>query len=136
MTLIPDYRCKKGFSLLLQKCTDIDECSQNIDWCGAMKCENTIGGYSCDCPKGSEAVEVFNFEYQAIETECRDIDECQNRNTCPESSVCQNNEGSFSCLCKVGYEGEQCSDTDECTTEEANCGDKSECFNTLVKGTR
>ena len=126
-----DYRCKSGFSLLFQKCTDIDECGQTIDWCGDLSCINTIGSYSCQCRSGFETTEVFNFEYQRIETECRDIDECTKRNACPRNAVCRNTEGSYSCLCNDGYSGDFCSDIDECSAGTASCDGKSECLNTV-----
>ena len=125
-----DYRCEPGFSLLFQKCKDIDECGQTIDWCGSLDCVNTVGSHFCQCRRGYEEIEVFNYEYQAVETACRDIDECQTRNTCPGMAECSNTEGTYTCQCKAGYEGDSCSDFDECSNGTATCGEKSHCLNT------
>ena len=104
-TFNQDYECGKGFFFRLQKCTDINECDQNIDWCGEKVCENSIGGFSCHCPTGLEVYDTFNVKYQAIETKCRDVDECRRANSCPVNSVCRNTEGSYKCLCNDGFEG-------------------------------
>ena len=93
----------------LQKCEDIDECSQDIDWCGHMECKNTVGGHSCECPSGFEAVKVFNIEYQSIVTECHDIDECDDKSLCPENSACRNVKGNYTCECNSGFEGTEVS---------------------------
>ena len=77
-----------------------------------------------------ETIKVFNVEYQRVETKCSDIDECRKRNICPQKAVCNNTEGTYSCLCKEGYEGDLCSDIDECSSEIASCGEKAQCLNT------
>ena len=100
-----DERCGKGYFLWLQKCTDIDECDQKINWCGNLACENSVGGFSCHCPEGSESYESFNVDYQKIETKCRDIDECLSNNTCPKTARCQNKVGGYNCLCNKGFQG-------------------------------
>ena len=96
---------------------------------------NTIGSYSCQCGTGLEKFKDFNLEYQKVETKCRDIDECQGvneyqgMNICPRNSVCQNTEATYSCLCLPGYDGEKCSDVDECSSGIAKCNETTQCFN-------
>ena len=130
LTFLKDYRCESGFAPLFQECKDIDECGQTINWCGHLNCINTIGSYFCQCSSGMETNKVFNVEYQRVETKCSDIDECRKRNICPQKAVCNNTEGTYSCLCKDGYDGDLCTDVDECSSGIASCGEKAQCLNT------
>ena len=117
-----DYRCKYGFDFdrFLQKCQDIDECTE-FDFCpDRLHCVNTVGSYFCGCRNG----------FEAFERTCRDIDECSKRRSCPEMASCENSEGSFTCFCNVGYEGEKCTDIDECYNRTSNCDVNAKCFNT------
>ena len=77
------------------------------------------GGYACGCQQG----------YVADETECRDIDECLNESQCPKNAFCQNNLGSYTCQCYDGFEGELCTDVDECLTDKAGCDVHGFCSN-------
>ncbi|XP_043926713.1 adhesion G protein-coupled receptor E2-like [Protopterus annectens] len=44
-----------------------------------------------------------------------DIDECSaNVSVCPSHASCVNKPGSFECNCNSGYEGDNCTDIDEC----------------------
>ncbi|XP_042034240.1 putative wall-associated receptor kinase-like 16 isoform X2 [Salvia splendens] len=49
-------RCRNGYEgnpYLTSGCIDIDECTLKISNCTKnAKCENTIGSYTCSCPKG------------------------------------------------------------------------------------
>ncbi len=48
--------CAPGFSGIDGACTDIDECAAGLDDCDddpAARCENTTGGFLCECPPGS-----------------------------------------------------------------------------------
>ena len=125
-----EYRCEKGFALWLQQCKDVNECDQDIDWCGNLKCENSVGSYSCYCPEGSEVYRVFNVESQFVETYCRDIDECLSGDTCPRNAHCQNKDSGYNCICDDGYHGDLCVDINECINEIANCTTLDQCINT------
>ena len=61
---------------------------------------------------------------------CIDIDECLNRNQCPENAVCQNTQGSFNCKCFDGFEGDLCTDINECSINRAACDINADCSNT------
>merc|ERR1712142_550720 len=95
-----------------------DECTNENGGCSHI-CQNTEGGYNCQCPEGLKLIEEGSLhEQQHI---CVDIDECLvNNGNC--SQECQNNEGSFSCSCSDGFEfvdtaedsNTICQDIDEC----------------------
>ena len=119
-------RCEEGFTLTIvndwQKiCQDLDECKDSRGKCeGKLHCKNTVGSYACGCDNG----------YKNMFLNCIDIDECLNRNQCPENAVCQNSQGSFTCECFDGFEGDLCTDINECTSNRANCDINAECRNT------
>ena len=57
------------------------------------------------------------------------MDECvlnPNLNDCTENQICVNTPGSFECSCVDGYEGDPCTDIDECATSIDNCDDVTE----------
>ena len=101
----------------------MDECDMDIRFCRGLQCHNTVGTYTCGCRQGYSMV-VSDFE-----TTCADIDECLNRNTCPENAVCQNREGGYKCTCNSGFEGEICSDIDECSVNNTTCDADADCYN-------
>ena len=114
-----------GFTLSNAKCADLDECDTGINFCDDLHCINTVGTYTCGCDRGFEKVE------KRYETYCIDEDECSNRNPCPENASCKNTVGSYECLCDSGYDGEFCSDVDECSGLRNNCDTNAYCFNNL-----
>ena len=113
--------CEKGFTLIRQKCTDIDECVESPGLCRKnAHCTNTLGTYKCGCKLG----------YEATQFGCDDINECMNQDTCPENSICQNIAGNYTCQCNTGYQGHFCKDEDECS-ETTLCHPNATCSNTV-----
>lgn len=68
---------------------DLNECALGTDDCGPLAtCENTVGGFECVCPEGS----------QSDGQGCTDIDECAlDTDDCGGGEVCVNAEGGFEC---------------------------------------
>jgi len=56
------------------------------------QCQNTIGGYRCDCQEGFTKYGRY----------CVDVNECD-LDQCPINSECINNQGSYSCRCHKGF---------------------------------
>ena len=102
----------------------MDECDMDIQFCRQLQCQNTVGTYTCGCRQGFKKI-VSGNDYT-----CADIDECSNRNTCPENAICQNLDGNYKCTCDSGYEGDTCSDVDECFMNKAKCDANADCNNT------
>ena len=69
-------------------------------------CENTYGGFSCQCNDG----------FTESNGDCIDINECEGENECHVASDCTNLVGSYSCKCKDGFSGNgrDCQDVNEC----------------------
>ena len=61
-------------------CVDLDECTMGMHDCNIdAKCENTVGGYKCNCNEGL-------FKVGGI---CRDRDECAlGIHNCTENAAC------------------------------------------------
>ena len=89
-------------------CVDVDECSDNLDNCGAWQiCVNTVGHYQCIgamdpysvctvSPCGSGFTCNPAQSYQGYT--CTDIDECTaHTHTCSADEMCINFAGSFAC---------------------------------------
>ena len=115
-------------------CLDYDECekessnklSQGHATCahGAF-CSNNIGGFSCICRLGyKEDTDVIGDSQSNKTTQslvktairCVDIDECYSQSVCPKNAKCKNTEGSYICNCFDGFEGDYCTDIDECNS--------------------
>ena len=104
----------------LKKCQDLDECRDSRGKCkGSLHCQNTVGSYACGCDSG----------YKRTPMDCIDVDECLNFGQCPENSVCKNTQGSFTCQCFDGFQGDLCTDIDECSTSIADCDTNADCIN-------
>ena len=84
-----------------------------------------MGTYICGCREG------YALSESDKKPTCVDINECTNANTCPMNGICQNSEGGHSCSCNNGYEGETCSDVDECSEDENltthTCNENAKC---------
>ena len=67
--------CVSGYVGNEVNCLDVDECINSP--CDANGiCQNTGGGFTCDCNPG----------YQRDGVSCADIDECIGNNTCDENA--------------------------------------------------
>ena len=126
-------------------CADFDECAEETTCDANSNCTNTSGSYKCSCnsgfvgdgkycqkgscvdddfcPKNERCVSLtgikctckIGFERDS-NGNCVDTNECKQTNVeCPENSICENTEGSFTCVCIIGYDGEACSDVNECS---------------------
>lgn len=89
-------QCGKGYRLVEEECVgmyyrhlnhnirvtfaDINECETGENTC-SHTCENSPGGYECQCPTGFQ-ISPLNS------TQCQDIDECLLDNPC--SHICFN----------------------------------------------
>jgi len=47
-------RDSTGYALNLdgRTCADVDECKENPRICNGGKCQNILGGYTCNCTNG------------------------------------------------------------------------------------
>ncbi|XP_020621089.1 fibulin-1-like, partial [Orbicella faveolata] len=64
----------------------------------------------------------------------KDYNECGDFSyNCPVNATCVNSDGSYSCQCPVGYrwDGENCTEVDECNTSVSVCDVNATCKNTL-----
>ena len=68
-----------------RKCVDQNECTDprftpaSSAYCGDFAtCENTIGGYTCNC--------ITGYDYWAANVGCQEVDECTDPNYTPTSS--------------------------------------------------
>ncbi|KAJ8280860.1 hypothetical protein GJAV_G00059950 [Gymnothorax javanicus] len=114
--------CRPGFSMLNDKCSDIDECRQTPTPCANGRCENTVGSYRCVCSTG----------YKLQANTCTDINECENPLQCP-GQECVNSLGSYRCVaCRPGFSmlNGKCSDMDECRLTPGLCSN-GRCENIL-----
>jgi hypothetical protein len=84
-------------------CNDLDECALGTDDCSAdSTCVNTVGAWTCTCPKG------YQYQGNLPPAGCIDIDECANQNGgCDPLTTCTNTPGSRTCgSCPSGYSGD------------------------------
>ncbi|CAK8682428.1 unnamed protein product [Clavelina lepadiformis] len=106
-----------------------NECDLGVDSCSlpGQVCNNTFGGFRCDCAGG--------YEPSATSDSCQDVNECLN-DPCPAGPIgsCNNTDGTYSCNCVGGFIYNQatntCDDVNECLANggKGNCSD--ECRNT------
>ncbi|XP_060076672.1 uncharacterized protein LOC132556307 [Ylistrum balloti] len=80
----------------LEECEDINECTDGIHNCAASEdCENTIGGFKCNCKDG-----YFRNSTSSL---CQDIKECSvNNGGC--SHMCNEEVPGYYCSCQNGFE--------------------------------
>ncbi len=116
--------CNAGFVGDGLGCTDIDECTNDIDNCSDdATCINIAGSFTCACNAG--------FEGDGVS--CDDVDECDlATDNCSDDATCINSDGSFTCACNAGFEGDGvgCDDIDECVLATDDCSDDATCTNT------
>ncbi|KAI0218851.1 hypothetical protein LSAT2_029472 [Lamellibrachia satsuma] len=92
--------CNQGYQLTKYgKCTDIDECLEEVALCGAgeLMCVNLEGSYKCICPPG----------YTAHGGSCVNLDECATHNHHCDVNMadCVDTVGSYKCNCRSGFVG-------------------------------
>ncbi|KHN79734.1 Fibrillin-1 [Toxocara canis] len=114
--------CNVGFTGDGFTCTDVNECSSNVNMCDEnATCINSQGSYTCKCNPG--------FEGNGLPGTCKDIDECASPilNKCDSfTTKCRNIEGSFECVCQPGFEhagnnSHACVDVNECAVNRSIC---------------
>ena len=120
-----DHECSEGYGVVLEgwnaseegrcakclsgwvsplgntPCVDDNECDRNI--CnGHGECDNTPGGFTCDCHHGYEG------------TVCNAVDYCHTT-TCENGASCSNSQGGANCACTEGWTGALCGESvDDC----------------------
>ncbi|XP_030844888.1 fibrillin-1 isoform X5 [Strongylocentrotus purpuratus] len=121
--------CNNGYEGDGISCSDQDECSDVLQFCGPnSNCSNSVGSYECMCSEG--------YVRENMDSNCTDFNECDNvQNTCPpDISSCVNTDGDFMCTCGSGYQNDSpktCNDTNECAESTRVCSDSRECINTV-----
>ncbi|GFN92229.1 fibulin-5 [Plakobranchus ocellatus] len=102
---------------------DIDECLLQTDKCD-YSCNNTDGGYVCDCAPGF----VLNYNGHT----CEEVTRCEQQNGGCAQNCLTRESGEIYCQCQSGYtlnaDGKTCDDVDEC--EILNAGCEQVCVNT------
>ncbi|XP_032830164.2 uncharacterized protein LOC116953942 [Petromyzon marinus] len=114
--------CDAGYAWVSGACEDIDECD-DFGQCDNALCDNTEGGFTCDCLHGYARVNG---------THCSDVDECAEQTAPCGIFQCRNGPGFYECICPPGYEqdksGISCDDVDECLARD-NGGCQHHCAN-------
>uniref|UniRef100_UPI00358F765B transmembrane cell adhesion receptor mua-3-like isoform X8 n=1 Tax=Myxine glutinosa TaxID=7769 RepID=UPI00358F765B len=105
--------CSSGFSGDGQECTDMNECLVNNGGCTQL-CHNNAGSFHCSCLTGFQK-DTTN------QSACLDVNECSISNACPPTSNCANTLGSYTCTCTSGYNGDTCTDINECSFNNGGC---------------
>ncbi|KAM9316797.1 thrombomodulin-like [Gastrophryne carolinensis] len=116
--------CSSGYVLAEdgKTCVDIDECAIQPNICDEHLCENTKGGFICDCNPGYEKVDTDCNNAKEC-NQCQDIDEC-NQYVCEQQ--CVNSQGNYSCSCFDGFvinekDPKKCKRVCNSTTCKAEC---------------
>ena len=153
-------KCKNGFNDIGGSCVDFNEClAENHDCYENATCLNNVGSYKCQCGIGSygngitclpgscqENVKCGSFEECESETSfncvctkgfergdqqlCVDVNECENEPGCQSNSFCVNFIGGYNCTCSEGFDGDNCTDINECDTNLFECNQNQTCVNT------
>uniref|UniRef100_A0A4Y0BIY2 Uncharacterized protein n=1 Tax=Anopheles funestus TaxID=62324 RepID=A0A4Y0BIY2_ANOFN len=119
--------CYKGFKMVNHRCVDINECIEYGEDVCEYGCSNTIGSFTCKCPRGLRVTD---------NNKCMDVNECLLRNGHgPCQDTCINTWSSYRCTCdglpgtRLAADGHSCEDIDECTVNNGGCSHT--CLNTL-----
>uniref|UniRef100_A0A182J2V4 Sushi domain-containing protein n=1 Tax=Anopheles atroparvus TaxID=41427 RepID=A0A182J2V4_ANOAO len=119
--------CYKGFKMVNHRCVDINECTEYGEDVCEYGCSNTIGSFTCKCPRGLRVTD---------NNKCMDVNECLLRNGHgPCQDTCINTWSSYRCTCdglpgtRLAPDGHSCEDIDECTVGNGGCSHT--CLNTL-----
>ncbi|KAL9701971.1 hypothetical protein quinque_005412 [Culex quinquefasciatus] len=119
--------CFKGFRMVDGRCVDINECAEYGEDVCEYGCSNTVGSFTCKCPKGLRVTD---------NNKCMDVNECLLRNGHgPCQDTCINTWSGYRCSCmglpgtRLGDDGHSCEDIDECTVNNGGCSHT--CLNTL-----
>lgn len=78
---------------------DINECNAPDIYPCYSDCNNTQGGYHCQCPPGFTG-------NASMQNGCKDIDECIHPEEHSCYGLCINMQGTFRCLCRDGTYGD------------------------------
>ncbi|XP_058461689.1 uncharacterized protein LOC131436789 [Malaya genurostris] len=119
--------CFKGFKMVDGRCVDINECTEYGEDVCEYGCSNTVGSFTCKCPKGLRVTD---------NNKCMDVNECLLRNGHgPCQDTCINTWSGYRCSCaglpgtRLAPDGHSCEDIDECTVNNGGCSHT--CLNTL-----